>query len=292
VKLAANIVADEVRTKQQTLALDLNATRTWLHADPARLQQVIWNLLRNAVKFTPAGGRIFLTTSDADGWIRVEVTDTGVGMDASALEKIFQPFEQVGYENDHRFGGLGLGLAIARAIVDLHGGKIHAASAGPSRGATFTVELPGPHDHPTPAVHERGVTPAAPPQTPVSAQQPPASPLRLLVVEDHEPTLTALARLLRREGHEVVTATNVREALSTASQRSFDGVLSDLGLPDGTGIELMRELRSGYNLPGIALTGYGMEEDVRRTLEAGFIQHLVKPIDFETLRQALGAFAR
>lgn len=214
--------------------------------------------------------------------------DSGIGIAPEALEQIFQPFEQAGLTNDHRFGGMGLGLAIARAIVDLHGGTIRAESAGANCGATFTVEFPGAVENPSSVSSdafgssERHLGGSAP-----QFAAPPGQPLRLLVVEDHEPTLQVLARLLSRAGHQVVTASTVADALAAAAAGSFDGVISDLGLPDGTGTALMKRLRDTHGLRGIALSGYGMEGDLTRSREAGFALHLTKPVDFAQLQRAL-----
>ena len=292
--LAMEIVRDDAQAKNITLNRDFSAEHSGLMADPARFQQVIWNLLRNAVKFTPPGGRISIRTYETgnrqDRRLRIEVSDSGIGISPVALQQIFLPFEQGGLTGDHRFGGMGLGLAIARAIVDLHGGTIHAESGGENCGATFVVELPGamqpPHGINEPPAGEQLFFPAG---AGTSFQQPTASlnSMRLLLVEDHEPTLQVLSRLLRRVGHTVVTAGNVQQALAAAEAGEFDGVISDLGLPDGTGTELMKTLRARHHLRGIALSGYGMEEDLARSKLAGFAVHLIKPVDFHQLQRAL-----
>jgi len=294
--LAVEIVRDDARTKDISIERHLDAHRCGLMADPARFQQVIWNLLRNAVKFTPRGGVIKITTSEtneADGrrWLNIVVSDSGIGIEPEMLEKIFRPFDQGGLTGDHRFGGVGLGLAIARAVVDLHGGRISARSEGPNRGATFVVEFPGatrpPHGVIDPAQLSLPIpsTLSTPPM-PVTPS-PPRTPLRLLLVEDHEATLQVLLRLLAREGHQVTAAHSVSGALAAAEGGQFDLVISDLGLPDGTGTELMKKLSATYGLRGIALSGYGMEEDLARSREAGFFAHLIKPVDFSQLKRAL-----
>lgn len=286
--LAIEIVRDEALSKPVAIEVELAAKRSGMRGDPARLQQVFWNLLRNAIKFTPTGGRIAIRTRDeTNERLRIEVSDNGIGLSPDALESIFGPFEQAGREGDHRFGGLGLGLAIARAIVDLHGGIIRAESAGISQGATFIVELPDVADQ------ETGVTsPMTRPATAENADtdgRPEAAPsLRLLLVEDHEPTLAVLKRLLSRAGYQVFTASSVAAAVAAAEAAPFDVVVSDLGLPDGTGLEVITKLRLIQpRLRGIALSGYGMEDDLHRSVEAGFERHLVKPVDFNQLRRAL-----
>lgn len=279
IELAVGIVREETLSKTQTLEIELAATRTHLIADPSRLQQVFWNILRNAVKFTPSGGRIEIRTSDCGESIRIEFIDSGIGIQPEAVERIFSPFDQAGRENDHRFGGLGLGLSIARAIVDLHGGTITASSPGSGAGAKIEVMLPGVSAH----SFRRKETPETAAGSATSAIR----SLRLLVVEDHRQTLDVLQRLLVRAGHRVCVADSVASALAVAAANQFDGVVSDLGLPDGTGFDLMRELRDTYSLQGIALSGYGMEEDLRRSSESGFIAHLIKPVGMDQLRQAL-----
>ncbi|MEO7698065.1 MAG: CheR family methyltransferase [Opitutus sp.] len=291
--LATEIVRTDATTKEISIERQFAASHSGLMVDPARFQQVMWNLLRNAVKFTPTGGRIVINTSEQkelDGvrWLRIEVIDSGIGIDPADLERIFVPFEQGALGGSHRFGGLGLGLAIARAVVEMHGGRISAQSPGVGRGATFVVEFPG-------AIHlGSGISESQPPfrgsssgmevLTKVKAK---IAPLRLLLVEDHESTLKTLSLLLRRDGHEVTTAVTVAEGLAAAAGGAFDLVVSDLGLPDGTRIQLMEKLRAEYGLRGIALTGYGMEEDLSRCREAGFVAHLVKPVHIAQLRSAL-----
>jgi CheY-like chemotaxis protein len=284
--MALEIVRGDAQMKDQVLSTDFHARRALLNADPARLQQVFWNLLRNAVKFTPRGGRITISTVDDEhSGLRIEVADTGVGMAPEAVGAIFEPFDQGGLENDHRYGGLGLGLTIVRAIVDLHGGSVEAQSLGIGEGSTFVIHLPGASER----LEKSGntETPPALDQLPGTVAEPPARGLRLLVVEDHEATLQIITKLLNRAGHQVVTANNVQSALEAAANRSFDAVISDLGLPDGTGYQLMEQLRSTHDLRGIAVSGYGMEDDRRRSKESGFIAHLTKPIDFSQLQAAL-----
>jgi len=290
---SVEIVGDDARAKGIIIESTFAAQPSRLMADPARFQQVIWNLLRNAVKFTQQSGRISIRTREdktTEGaiWLRIEVSDSGIGIDPARLEQIFLPFDQGGLTGDHRFGGVGLGLAIARAVVELHGGRISAQSAGVNRGATFVVELPCVVESPS------GISDIVSPASAGSSLRqtlPPFAPLRLLLVEDHESTLQTLSRLLQRDGHRVVTATTVAEALDAAAGNPFDLVISDLGLPDGSGTELMEELRDTYGLRGIALSGYSTEEDTVRSREAGFATHLVKPVAIADLRRAIISLA-
>jgi PAS domain S-box-containing protein len=273
----AEIVRSDELDRQVRVEFKLEAQCHHTLGDPARLQQVFWNLIKNAIKFTPAGGSVTLITSNDDsGMIVVRVVDTGIGIGAELLPRIFAAFEQGEAAHNPRFGGLGLGLAISKAIVEMHQGVIHAESPGHGLGATFTVVL---------TAAEAQETPSRSRSAPTGEQR----PLRLLLVEDHEATLTVLTRLLRRSGHAVIPTRSVSEALAAASAGRFDAVISDLGLPDGSGIDLMREIqRDPMNAyPGIALSGYGADEDVRKSKDAGFFAHLVKPVNIHRLRELL-----
>ncbi|MDB6174370.1 MAG: Chemotaxis protein methyltransferase CheR [Chthoniobacteraceae bacterium] len=289
--LVVDMVRGDAQAKQIAIHLELTAERSHLTGDPARLQQVFWNLLRNAVKFTPVGGRVDIRSFDGvdatdtanESRVCIEVGDNGIGFEPAAAACIFEPFEQD--RSGQRFGGLGLGLAIARAIVDIHHGAIRAESPGPGQGAKFTVELPGTID----TDGQVAASTRESSQGHVDSER--EISLRLLLVEDHAPTLQVLTRLLSRAGHQIVTAQNIAEGRAAAASASFDLVISDLGLPDGTGIELMKSLRASYGLRGIALTGYGADEDVRRSAEAGFIAHLVKPVQIDELRRLLRELA-
>ncbi len=282
---AVEIVREEARAKNISLVLNYDAKQSEVIVDPARFQQVVWNILRNAVKFTPKNGTVMVQTSQAkreDGtlWLKVAVTDTGIGIEPSMLETVFRPFDQGSLKGSHRFGGLGLGLAIARAVVDLHGGTIVAQSAGKGRGSTFTVELP------RASSPRRGIRGSV--EKLISPKETAAVvPVRILLVEDHETTLRTMLMLLQRDGHSVTPATSVEDALSAAAKTAFDIVVSDLGLSDGSGIQLMEELRAAYGLKGIALSGYGMEDDLVRSQEAGFVAHLIKPVQFAELRRVI-----
>jgi len=259
------------------ILLRLGATRHHARVDPTRIQQVFWNLLKNAVKFTADGGSISVsTTNDADDRIVISVQDNGIGISAEALPHIFNAFEQGAIAGQHRFGGLGLGLAISQAIITAHEGSIRSESDGLNCGSTFTVVL---HTIDAPAAAAAA-----------SATEPRAVPtrtLKLLIVEDHEATRQVMQRLLSIKGHQVTAAGSVQEALAIHGTERFDAVISDLGLPDGNGLDLMRELQRQRPVPGIALSGYGMEDDLRRTKEAGFFAHLVKPVNIDQLRQLI-----
>ena len=275
---AVEICREEAVQKGVALEREPARVETLIRGDPARLRQVFWNLVKNAIKFTPAGGRIRLRALSSDsGRIAVEVADTGAGIPASQLARIFEPFEQAG----PRAGGLGLGLAISSALVRAHGGTLTAESPGSGRGATFRVELP---------ISPEPSPPPRPPDPLAASVDAPAGTRRVLLIEDHGDTLRALSELLAELSCEVVLAASVQEALAAAQDQTFDLVLSDVGLPDGSGLELMRQLKDRYGLSGIAISGYGMEEDRRRSREAGFVDHLVKPITFQQLATAIDRF--
>ncbi len=284
---ALEIARDEAQAKGLVITLGLDATLTQVRCDAARIQQVFWNLLKNAVKFTPNKGSITIRSYDEDESLVLEIVDSGIGIPEDNLERIFRPFEQAGLINDHRFGGLGLGLSISKAIVDMHEGSILAESAGAGLGAVFRVRLPATRrDEITLGEDESEKARAA-----IKSESSPSPALRLLIVEDHEPTLAVLTRLLTRAGYQVNSAMSIAQAEALAASQRLDFVVSDIGLPDGTGIDLMRSLQAQYGLRGIALTGYGMEEDQRQAYDAGFVAHLTKPVEFAQLRRLLSELA-
>jgi len=266
---ALDICQAEIDRKNLARVLNLGAQKVHMRADSARLQQIFWNLINNAVKFTPRNGQIIITTSnDSKGQLRVEIADTGLGIEAEALPKIFDAFEQGGRT---QLGGLGLGLAISKTLVEAHKGTITAQSAGRNKGATFMLVFP------TCEKTEAQIAPAALPRLPER------QPMRILLVEDHEDTNRSLTNLLRRRGYHVRSALSFQSAVNLSAKEQFDVLISDLALPDGNGIDLMQKLHSTQPLLGIALTGFGMEDDIRKSYEAGFKHHLVKPIDLNKL---------
>jgi len=266
---ALEICHSEIDQKKLALQTDFAAEKVHLHADPARLQQIFWNLIKNAVKFTPDGGKLSVRTSnDGNGELRVEVEDSGCGIDDELLPRIFNAFEQ----GDHaQLGGLGLGLAISKALVETHNGRISAESAGHNQGAKFTTVFQT-------CEKDRTRQPAHAPSLSSKRRS-----VRILLVEDHEDTNRSLTQLLQLRGYEVYPAYNVRSALDLAAIEEFDVLVSDIGLPDGSGIDLLRTLRSKGQILGIALSGYGMDEDLRRSRDVGFSHHLIKPVDLNRL---------
>jgi PAS domain S-box-containing protein len=279
VRAAADICG---RGEGAEVQLDLAARSHFVNGDAARLQQLFWNLLNNARKFTPADGRITVRSCDLpNGRICVAITDTGAGIEAEALPRIFEAFEQGDICRGRQFGGLGLGLAICNAVTEAHGGKISAASAGHGCGAEFTVEIP------TVAPSDGDVAAGGP----VSTEARLARSLRVLVVDDHAATLEVISRLVQDLGHRVETAADLKSAMRIADQGQVDLLISDLGLPDGSGYDLMRRLQDRPGVRGIAISGYGMEQDVRRSKEAGFTEHLIKPVDLGVLEALVSRIA-
>ncbi|MGA2500367.1 MAG: PAS domain S-box protein [Tepidisphaeraceae bacterium] len=284
---AARICSGDLDGKSQILTIDAGGEPCLVDADAARLHQVFWNLVKNAIKFTPPGGRITIAchrTGGPDACVAVSVSDTGIGIDPAVLARLFTPFEQGEEDTTHRFGGLGLGLAITKAIVELHGGRISAASEGKGKGATFIVELPllSVLSNPSSVVASPDLRTTD--YGPLTA----AKPLRILLVEDHVDTARMMARLLTADGHSVVNAGSVKDALAMAAADTFDVLVSDLGLPDGDGHALLRQLRErGVSARAIALSGYGAASDVQKSREAGFSEHITKPVDLDALNQAL-----
>jgi two-component system CheB/CheR fusion protein len=248
--------------------------------DSARLSQVFWNLIKNAVKFTPAGGSITIRTQNLGGQLLVTVTDTGIGIEPEAAGRIFDAFEQESRTITRAYGGLGLGLAISKALVGLHGGAISVVSGGKGHGATFAVRLT------TIPAAGRG-EPARVATNGSGGSDGERRHLRILLVEDHEATAQVMAKLLRGAGYDVALATSVREAKQRVDGAAFDLLVSDNGLPDGTGLDVVRHLRATRQIPAIAVSGYGMADDLRLSYEAGFDEHLVKPIDLPKLQAAI-----
>jgi PAS domain S-box-containing protein len=273
---ALEMAESAIEAKQLNISTRLEAKQCHILADCIRLQQVFWNLINNAVKFTGQGGQITLRTfNDKDSRLHFEIEDTGIGIEPQRLGSLFQPFEQADPSVTRQFGGLGLGLAISKRLIDLHDGRIEAESRGRSFGATFKVVLdamPKGAEAISPNYRVGGKT---------------SKPLRILLVEDHHDTRRTLSRLLTHFGHNVVTADNVGGAMNIMASNSIDAVLCDIGLPDGSGYEVAAQAQANGGIKAIALTGFGTEQDVQRSKDAGFDFHLVKPINFQELQTIL-----
>ena len=273
VEAVARMYQSEIFAKRLRLSLDLRASRHHAYVDPARLQQVILNVLKNATKFTPEGGTIEVRSANENGNVLVSVKDSGVGMTEEMQSRLFRPFEQGTDEIVKRYGGLGLGMAISKALMEAQGGSIMAASDGPGHGSTFSIDVPTiePQQMNLGQILDAAATPVA------------NRAYTILLVEDHIDTARALSRLLERGGHAVTMTHSVADAVTALESQPFDLMLSDIGLPDGTGIELIQQVRTMSDLPAVALTGFGMEDDIVNCKKAGFDDHLTKPINFQKL---------
>ena len=280
---AVETVRAEAAVKGVHLNLHLGDQLLLVDGDRLRLQQIAWNLLNNAVKFTPAGGHlnVELNRDNKDAVLVVE--DTGQGIDPSFLPHVFEMFRQADSSNSRRHGGMGIGLALVQQLVQLHGGTVAAASAGTNQGSRFTIRLPL-----TSKNLSSGVAAAAPLKLQSLAQK------EFLIVDDSEDTIAMLDQLLKINGANVTSATNGAEALRLASEREFDVVLSDISMPEMDGFEFLRRLRkiSGREqIPVIAITGFGRPDDVERVRAAGFFSHLTKPLNLDALASVLEQLA-
>jgi len=270
IERAVETVKPDIDARRLCFGMDLCGPLL-VNGDASRLQQVIWNLLNNAVKFTPEGGSVEIRCYREGDRLLIEVADSGIGIEPEALNRIFDAFEQGGRAITRQFGGLGLGLAIVKRLVEMHEGSISAHSEGKNRGSAFRVSLPLTSTRLS-AEEEKRIHAA------------PTGCRRILLVEDNGDTAAMMKMLLEGFGYEVETAGDVSQALKAIESRGFDLLISDLGLPDRSGIELMHELRRrSNNIKGIALSGYGREEDLRRSREAGYSVHLTKPVDADYL---------
>lgn len=275
---AMEMCRPDAAAKQLRIELDLRAADSYVAADSAKFQQIIWNLLKNAIKFTPERGEITISSANNEpASLTIAVRDNGIGIEPEAISRVFDAFEQGEQSFRQRHGGLGLGLAISKAIAVAHGGSLVATSNGRDCGATFSLTMSTAEAATTPAERRKAKTGEAG-----------RRPLRILLVDDHVDTCAALERLLARRGHRITIAHDVRSALEVAQRDPFDLLISDVGLPDGTGAELMTQLRAVRAVPGIAISGFGMNGDVEKSLEAGFSTHLIKPLRFEQLEAAIG----
>jgi hypothetical protein len=245
-------------------------------ADSAKFQQIIWNLLKNAIKFTPEGGDITISSDNpSESVFTVSVHDTGIGMEPEVMQRIFDPFEQGNRSFEHRVGGLGLGLAISKSLAQAHGGTLTAQSDGSNCGSTFMLSMQALPQGQAVSVASKAVTDSA------------RHALKILLVDDHHDTCAALEKLLARRGHLVAVSHDVRSAMEAAVRNKFDLLISDIALPDGTGMDLMMQMRAIANVPGIAISGFGNNGDIDRSLQAGFSEHLTKPIKLENLEAAI-----
>ena len=279
IEQALRISGAELERKQLTVTKQFTAAENHSWADAARLQQVFWNIIKNAVKFTPVGGELRITTrNDQQHRLIINFADTGIGIAPELQARIFDAFEQGSRAVTAQYGGLGLGLAISKRVIDMHGGEISVHSDGRDRGATFSITL---------AAMQTSLLSG--PAYPLEMRGVAATGSSILLVEDHEDTARVLKRVLKHAGYVVAHANSAATARELSAHSKFDLVISDVGLPDGNGVQLLEELRvqQGRELPAIAISGFGMQSDVSASRTAGFAEHFTKPVDWEQLRDAI-----
>jgi PAS domain S-box-containing protein len=281
VESAVETARPVIDAQDHELTVSLPPETVWLNADPARLTQIVSNLLVNSAKYTEKGGQIWLTVRREGEEVVLTVRDTGIGIPPEVLPRVFDLFVQSERARSRAPGGLGVGLSLVKRLVEMHGGSVRADSAGPNRGSVFTVRLPA-REGPPPAL-DFG-----------AAAGEPKEALRVLVVDDNEDAADSLGMLLRLLGHDVHVVSTARDALE-AARSGFDIALLDIGLPEMSGYELASRIRGeagGEKTILVAVTGYGQEADRDRSKEAGFALHLVKPVDPGQLGGVLAELAR
>jgi len=293
VKGAVQAVSHAAEAKGIELRTEVDASGV-ISGDPDRLQQVLWNLLSNAIKFTDRGGRVTISVRRANSQLAVAVSDNGKGVKLEFLPYVFDRFRQADSSTTRQYGGLGLGLAIVKHLVELHGGTVHAMSAGDGLGSTFTVTLPiaaAFEADPPPAVGKGSLS-----QQPIRTDGPPMlNGLRILVVDDDPDARTLLTRVLADRGARVTTAGSAFEALDLVQQSPFDAIVSDIGMPQQDGYEFMRNARASRqaaHTPAVALTAFARAEDRQRALEAGYQVHVTKPVEPAELVAVVANLAR
>jgi two-component system CheB/CheR fusion protein len=280
----ASVVGDAVESVQKEVAqkeirLDLNFTSEspTVYGDAVRLQQIVWNLVSNAVKFTPPGGRVSVSLSQEEGAAKLIVEDSGQGIDPEFLPYAFEMFRQADAGTTRRHGGLGIGLALVKQLTELHDGQVAAFSDGLGRGARFTLTLPL---HAEPQTERPAIKAKTEDQL---------AGANILIVDDTQDSLAMLDALLTGEGARVETAANGEEALKLTAGTEYDLIISDISMPEMDGYEFLQKLRAGrphyLKIPAIALTGFGREEDAEKARRVGFTTHLTKPLDFDQLLQ-------
>jgi PAS domain S-box-containing protein len=290
IKATLETLAPAIEAKELTLNTFFDPRVTMISGDPARLQQVIWNLINNASKFTPKGGRIEIRVERLHSEVKIVVGDNGQGIESDLLPYLFERFRQGDVSTKRNSGGLGLGLAIVKHLVELHGGIVTASSDGPGTGAQFTVILP------ISSIREESLGPLAEPKNVSASDGVRLDGVRILVIDDDADSCNVMARLLNQIGAVITIATNVEDALEQLEHSNPQILVSDIGMPDRDGYDLIREVRarghSSQNLPAIALTALAGAQDRRRALLAGYQVHLTKPIDSTELTTAIAVLIK
>jgi CheY-like chemotaxis protein len=285
---ALESVRPSAEAKRIRVDVDLDPAMPRLSGDASRLQQVVWNLLSNSIKFTPAGGTVTVSAAARGPAVRLDVRDTGAGIASEFLPHVFERFRQADASTTRAHTGLGLGLAIVRHLVELHGGTVEAESAGEGQGATFRVWLPVPR-----------TAAAEPPPSPEAAAAAPVSlaGVRVLAVDDDRDTLALLVTVLRGSGAETFSAATAAAALETFLATRPHVLVTDIGLPGQDGFSLLAAIRSlpresGGEVPALALTAYARPEDRDRALRSGFQVHLPKPVSPDALLTAIATLLK
>ena len=284
---AVETVRADASSKGIDIRLNDNDHLLLVDGDRLRLQQIAWNVLNNAVKFTPHGGSIDIRLQSENGNAVLVVADTGQGIDPQFLPHVFEMFRQADSSNSRRHGGLGIGLALVRQLVQLHGGTIEAESEGANKGSRFTVRLP--------LLRETGPLSSAVLAASAAVKLNVPRGTSFLIVDDSEDTIRMLEQLLKLSGANVTTATNGADALRLASSNEFDVILSDISMPEMDGFEFLHRLRQingRQHIPVVAITGFGRSDDIERARNAGFYSHLTKPLNIQALAEVLDQLAR
>jgi signal transduction histidine kinase len=263
-----------------------------VNGDAGRLQQIVWNLLTNAVKFTPRAGKVQVVLARVNSHVEIRVSDTGEGIAPEFLPKLFERFRQADASMARMHGGLGLGLALVKQLVELHGGKVTAASEGLGLGSMFSVHLPLAVVYPREGA-ERRVHPLAAPLAPSSEPLPRLDGLTVLLVDDDNDSLQMVATLFESRGAKIATAASAEAALELALARRFDAIVSDIGMPGRDGYELMKDCRArGVTAPAVALTAYARSEDRTKAFSSGYQSHVAKPVEAGELLATVAALTR
>ena len=267
---AVETVRAEASAKGLQVKIEMSDDPVFVNGDPLRLEQVVWNILNNAVKFTPSGGTVTVKLAARDGYAYLVVADTGQGIEPQFLPHVFEIFRQADATISRRHGGMGIGLALVQQLIQLQGGSVSVSSGGKGRGAEFSIKLPLTQE----AKEPRKTGGLIPPDA--------LTGMRILVVDDSADTVEMLRHLLEMDGGMVTTARSGAEALDIVERQTFDVILSDISMPGMDGFELLRRLRTkpnGKDVPVMALTGFGRVEDVERVKAEGFFAHIAKPVD-------------
>jgi len=291
VEAAIETVRPAADAKNIALLTTLDTSVGPITGDPSRLQQVVWNILSNAIKFTPKDGRIDIAVRREALQVEIQITDTGIGIEPEFLAHLFERFRQADASMTRKYGGLGLGLSIVKNLVELHGGSVHAYSEGVGRGATFTVQLPAPALDERPAGDR-----VAPILESLELQSQDLSGIKVLIVDDDADSRELIEQVLSECDAQVYAAGSAAEAIELVQEHQPDVLVSDIGMPDVDGFELIKRIRaldreSGGDTPAIALTAFARAEDRRRALAAGYSVHLAKPVEASKLIATVAAAA-